>query len=221
MSAAPSESKRSSVHHLHVQEHAKFIVQHGWEIAASFGDAGAERNAALQSVALADVSWLGKLECKGPWAASIVRQPLAGATPCPVTPERLIWIVEPSSIHIVREALEGLRAGQPRCYLIDMSSVHASFELVGPHVSDVLCKVSLGALRRSARRSSRRWTGSGVCSSGTNGGCSFISSANSASISGSRCWTPAGSSTSVAWGWRPTRRHTSARSLDIKILPSA
>jgi glycine cleavage system aminomethyltransferase T len=38
--------------------------------------------------------------------------------------------------------LEGLRAGQPRCYLIDTSSVHASFELAGPHVSDVLCKLA-------------------------------------------------------------------------------
>jgi sarcosine oxidase, subunit alpha len=137
--------KRSSVHHLHVRDHATFIVQHGWELAASFGDAGAERNAALQSAALADISWLGKLECKGPWAASIVRQPLAGATACPVTPERLIWIVEPSSTHIVRDALEGLRAGRPRCYLLDVSSVYASFDLVGPRVVDVLCKVSAAA----------------------------------------------------------------------------
>ena len=87
--------KRSSVHHLHVHERAKFAVQHGWEIAASFGDAGAERHAALQAVALADVSWLGKLECKGPWAASLASQAVAGGIACPVTPERLLWIVEP------------------------------------------------------------------------------------------------------------------------------
>ena len=76
MSGAPV--KRSSVHHLHVHARAKFAVQHGWEIAASFGDAGAERDAALQAVALADVSWLGKLECKGPWAASLASQAVAG-----------------------------------------------------------------------------------------------------------------------------------------------
>jgi sarcosine oxidase, subunit alpha len=137
-----SPLKRSSVHHLHAREQAKFIVQHGWELAASFGDAGAERNAVLQSVALADVSWLGKLECKGPWAASIARQRLAGAMPCPVTPERLLWIIEPSSTNMVRGALEGLRGGQSRCYLLDVTSVYASFDLVGPRITDVLCKVS-------------------------------------------------------------------------------
>ena len=134
--------KRSSVHHLHVQERAKFAMQHGWEIAASFGDVGAERNAALQAVGLADVSWLGKLECKGPWAASLARQPVAGGIACPVTPERLLWIVEPSSIDSAKKTLESVRAGQPRCYLIDTSSVHASFELIGPHVSDVLSKLA-------------------------------------------------------------------------------
>jgi sarcosine oxidase subunit alpha len=134
--------KRSPVHHLHARDQPKFIVQHGWELVASFGDTGAERHAVVQSVALADVSWLGKLECKGPWAAGIARQRLAGATPCPVTPERLLWIVEPSSTHMVMDALESLRAGQPRCYLLDMSSVYASFDLIGPRVADVLCKVS-------------------------------------------------------------------------------
>jgi sarcosine oxidase subunit alpha len=134
--------KRSAVHHLHVHERARFAVQHGWEIAASFGDVGAERNAALQAVALADVSWLGKLECKGPWAASLASQPVAGGIACPVTPERLLWIVEPSSIDRAKKTLESVRAGQSRCYLIDTSSVHASFELRGPHVSDVLSKLA-------------------------------------------------------------------------------
>jgi len=140
MSSGPV--KRSSVHHLHVHERATFAAQHGWEIAASFGDAGAEKNAALHAVALADVSWLAKLECKGPWAASFATQTVAGGVACPVTPERLLWIVEPSSIESAKKTLEGLRAGQPRCYLIDTSSVHASFELAGPHVSDVLCKLA-------------------------------------------------------------------------------
>jgi glycine cleavage system aminomethyltransferase T len=59
-----------------------------------------------------------------------------------VTPERLLWIVEPSSLDSARKTLEGLRARQPRCYLIDTTSVHASFELAGPYVGDVLCKLA-------------------------------------------------------------------------------
>jgi sarcosine oxidase, subunit alpha len=145
MSAVPQNQgplKRSSVHHLHAHERAAFTVQHGWEIAASFGDVAAERSAAQQTVALADVSWLGKLECKGPWAASLSSRSVPGGVPCPVTPERLLWIVEPSMIDSARQALDNMRAGQSRCYLIDTSSVHASFELAGPHVSDVLCKLA-------------------------------------------------------------------------------
>jgi sarcosine oxidase subunit alpha len=140
MSAGPL--KRSSVHHLHAHERATFVVQHGWEIAASFGDAGVERSAALQAVALADVSWLGKLDCRGPWAASLASQSVAGGIACPVTPERLLWIVEPSSIDSARRTLDRGRVGKPRCYLIDTSSVYASFELAGPRVSDVLCKLA-------------------------------------------------------------------------------
>jgi sarcosine oxidase, subunit alpha len=145
MSVAPRNQgplKRSSIHHLHAHERATFTIQHGWEIAASFGDAAAETNAALHAVALADVSWLGTLECKGPWAASLETRSVPGGVPCPVTPERLVWIVEPSMIDSARQALENLRAAQSRCYLVDTTSVHASFELVGPHVSDVLCKLA-------------------------------------------------------------------------------
>ena len=145
MSAAPLDReplKRSSVHHLHAHERATFTVQHGWEIAASFGDAAAEQHAARQAVAVADVSWLGKLECKGPWAASLASERVTGAVPCPVTPERLLWIVEPPFIARARQTLDSMRAGQARWYVIDTSSVYASFELVGPHVNEVLCKVA-------------------------------------------------------------------------------
>ena len=145
MSAAtqnPTPLKRSSVHHLHAHERATFTVKHGWEIAASFGDGGAERRAAFEAVALADVSWLGKFECKGPWAASLAGRSVPGGVPCPVTPERLLWVVDPASVDSARQALENMRAGQSRCYLIDTSSVHASFELVGPHVNEVLCKLA-------------------------------------------------------------------------------
>lgn len=134
--------KRSAVHHLHVREHATFTSQHGWEIAASFGDPVAERATLLEGVGLADVSWLGKLECKGPWAATLTRQALGGATACPVTPERLLWVAQPALIDRVLDTLERARAGQPRCYLIDVSPVYASYDLVGPWVTDVLCKVS-------------------------------------------------------------------------------
>jgi glycine cleavage system aminomethyltransferase T len=134
--------KRSGLHHLHVRNRASFVTQYGWEIPSLFGDADAERAAAMEAVALVDVSWFGKLECKGPWGTSIARHSLPGAIACSVTPERLLWIVEPSSLEKVRDMLESWRAGQPRSYLIDVSSVYATFDLVGPAFEDVLSKVS-------------------------------------------------------------------------------
>jgi len=135
--------KRSSIHHLHAERRAKFVVQHGWEVPASFGDVNAERNAIARGVALGDVSWLGKLECKGPWVAGLAsRQPADGVVACPVTPTRLLYIVGPSSIDSGRDALESARAGQRESYLIDVSSVYASFDIMGPKTADMLSKIT-------------------------------------------------------------------------------
>jgi glycine cleavage system aminomethyltransferase T len=138
----PGPIKRSSVHHLHAGAGARFVVQHGWEIAASFGDPGGERDAADRGAALADVSWLGKLECKGAWVTGLASRQIPGAVACPITPTRLLWIVDPSSVDHARETLEHARAGQPRSYLIDTSSVYASFDAVGPNTPDVMCKLT-------------------------------------------------------------------------------
>jgi glycine cleavage system aminomethyltransferase T len=140
MTAGPV--KRSTVHHLHADARAKFVAQHGWEIAASFGDPGGERNAAESGCAIADVSWLGKLECKGRWVAALGTLQLPGAVACPITPARLIWVVDPAMAVQAAETLEKTRAGQPESYLIDVSSVYASFDLVGPRTADMLSKLT-------------------------------------------------------------------------------
>jgi glycine cleavage system aminomethyltransferase T len=134
--------KRSSVHHLHADGRTKFVVQHGWEIAASFGDLDGERKAAATGTALADVSWLGKLECKGAWVGGLGALRLPDAVACPITPARLIWIVKPEQLDRTREALEQTRAGHSKSYLIDVSSVYASFNLVGPGTADVMAKLT-------------------------------------------------------------------------------
>jgi glycine cleavage system aminomethyltransferase T len=134
--------KRSSVHYLLAEHNARFVTQHGWEVASTFGDAAAEKSAAAEGVAIADISWYGQIESKGPWAASVAAQAIAGAVVCPVTPERTMFVVEPQSIDAVRSKLESLAAGQPRAYVIDVSSVYGGFELIGPRYPDLLCKVS-------------------------------------------------------------------------------
>ena len=194
--------KRSSVHHLHVHERAKFAVQHGWEIAASFGDAGAEKNAALQAVALADVSWLGKLECKGPWAASLASQSarrrgcLPGDAGAPSVDCRTL-------VSRQRQEDAGGSACGAAAMLPDRHELGArQLRARGP-VRRATCSASSPRrVPRSEPRSSRRWVASGACSSAANAGCSCTSSASSASICGSRCWTPARSSAFARSAWR-------------------
>jgi len=134
--------KRSSVHHVQAHYHAQFAGRHGWEIAASYGDTALEKNAVQNSVALADVSWLGKLECKGDWVGSLEGQTIEGARFYKLIPSHAIWIVQPDRVDAVTEQLEKIRASKRRSYLINTSSNHASFELLGPKGADVLCKLS-------------------------------------------------------------------------------
>ena len=135
--------KRSALHYAQASHHhARFLQRHGWEIAASYGDVGRERDAVATAAGLVDVSWLGKLECRGDWVASLDAGTVAGAGFYRLVPTQALWIVQPDALPAAHAALESRRAGQKRSHLIDVSSLYASVELVGPHAPDVLCKLS-------------------------------------------------------------------------------
>ena len=107
--------KKSSVHHLFAKAGARMEIRHGWEIPLASDAAG-----------LTDVSWLGKLECKGDWVESLKGMAIEGARPYELAASRLLWIVQPEHIEKAALALEQARSGRPRSYLIDVSSVYAS-----------------------------------------------------------------------------------------------
>jgi glycine cleavage system aminomethyltransferase T len=137
-----SAVKRSSFHHLQAHARAQFARRHGWEIVASYGDVEAEKAAAREKAALADVSWLGKIECKGPWVPGLAERTVDGAHFYRLTGVHGIWIVRPDAVDAAARALEGFRAGQARSYLVEASAGWASVELLGPKAPDVLSKVS-------------------------------------------------------------------------------
>ena len=117
--------KRSSVHH--VQAHSRhggmqFASRHGWEIAASYGDAALEKGAIQNGAALADVSWLCKLECKGDWVAALEGQTIEGAVLRKLIASHAIWIVQPDRVDAAWEQLEKKRVGKARSYLINTRS---------------------------------------------------------------------------------------------------
>ena len=134
--------KRSSVHHVQQAHHARFVTKHGWEIAGSFGHVEMETTAARERVVLVDESWLGKLECKGDWVATLKGMGIPNAAYYQLIPTHGIWIVQPQGMIVAKQTLEAKRAAAPRSYLIDNSSYYASFRLVGPAAAEVLCKLS-------------------------------------------------------------------------------
>ncbi len=134
--------KRSSVHHVQAHHHARFVERNGWEIATSYGDVAAEKTAIQNGVALVDLGWLGKLECKGEWVASLESQPVEGATFKKLIPTHGMWIVQPEALDAAEKKLESALSGKSKSYLINSSSAYASFDLLGPKAADVLCKLS-------------------------------------------------------------------------------
>lgn len=134
--------KRSSVHHVQSHHHAQFTIRHGWEMAVSYGNPSIEKEAAQKSVALVDVSWLGKFECKGAWVSSLESETMKDASFYKLIPIHGIWIVQPDAIQATSEKLETKRSAFPRSYLINTSSAYASFSLLGPAAANVLSKLS-------------------------------------------------------------------------------
>jgi glycine cleavage system aminomethyltransferase T len=128
------------VHYLHAEHGAKFELRHEWEVTTSFGDPESERAAAHKAAVLVDVSSLGKLECQGKWVESLEKRKVEGAVLYPLVSTQAIWIVQPQALAAATRTLEAARSAGS--YLIDVSSVYASFELLGPRAPDVLSKLS-------------------------------------------------------------------------------
>jgi len=137
-----SPIKRSSVHHVQAHHHVQFASRQGWEIATAYGDVTLEKAAAQNGVALADVSWFGKLECKGDWVGALEGQPIEGAVFYKLIPSHAIWIIQPDRVDAVCNQLETIRTGKARSYLINTGSCYASFEVLGPKAADVFYKLS-------------------------------------------------------------------------------
>src|SRR5690349_24847659 len=57
--------RQTPLHHRHGQAGANLVDHHGWRVPAYFTWAQKEAEQLLQSVAVSDVSWMGKLDLKG------------------------------------------------------------------------------------------------------------------------------------------------------------
>ena len=127
----------------------------GWQVAAGFRSPDKEARQAQAGVALADASWLGKLEVQGRGFDPAGWQ-IAGATVWPLTANDVLVTCEPPDTPAVLQALqdrsvplslgerpgEGSNMAPSSLYVTDVTSVYAALVLAGPRSRAVLQRLT-------------------------------------------------------------------------------
>jgi heterotetrameric sarcosine oxidase gamma subunit len=154
---------RSPLHEPARQAGARFVVRHGWEVAASYSPVAAEIAACRASAGIADRSYIGKLELQGP--PELLRAVVTdrtGATLtqgvahddgvawwCPVSEDRALVLTTRAPVAELREGLE--RAlGEQGGTVVDVTAGFAAIALAGRRARDVLAPVTAIDLRPEA-----------------------------------------------------------------------
>lgn len=159
--------KRTALYHRHRALGARMGVAAGWECAESFGSVEEEVRRARSSVAVADLSPLGKLLVRGAGVGAWIARSggaaeVGGVVPwgdvpgtrlCRLTDEDALMLALPAETARVAEGLaeSGASEGGGSClHLVDLTSGRAGIGLVGPRSADLL--VNLTALDLSDER---------------------------------------------------------------------
>jgi sarcosine oxidase, subunit alpha len=137
--------KQTALFHTHRESGAAMIEHHGWQIASSFADPAHEAARARESVGLADVSWMSKLNLQGSGLKSALD----------LRPEASSWLLarrqflltcEPSAAGEVRRRLQQLQNGDAtspaNIYVTDVTSAYTQLMLTGPRSREVLSKLT-------------------------------------------------------------------------------
>jgi len=106
---------------------------HGWRTATVFSSEQEEAALVRQGAGLSDVSWMSKLDLKGP---SLNALPALGerARSWSLGPSHLLVTCDPDTFPAISSA-NGV-------WVTDVTSVFAQFLLAGPASRDVLCKLT-------------------------------------------------------------------------------
>jgi Aminomethyltransferase folate-binding domain len=143
-------------------EGANFTERAGWRVATDYGNPGAEVAACRDSVGVADVSHLGKLELQAEpgVAASIVAELTGGGALapgraklhedvwwCPMTMGRVLTVTPPERTAEVRDRLETAASTAPFASVIEMTAAYGSNALVGPLARETFARTMALDLR--------------------------------------------------------------------------
>jgi aminomethyltransferase len=155
-------TRRSPIDWAHREAGATIAERDGWSVVADYGSPDAELTACRESVGVADLSQLGKLELQGEAAAlaGIVAGQAGGAALelgraalhegvwwCPVTARRVLVVTPPEATSALRERLEAAGSGAAFVSLIELTGAHGSNAIVGPLAREAFARATAADLR--------------------------------------------------------------------------
>ncbi len=156
MTTAATVVRYTPVHHWHARHGARFADSGGWQVPVAYVGAGREAAAARSGLAVADVSAFAKVSLLGPGVGAAART-LAGDGPaakprglaalagmtlaCRLTDDHLLLLAATTGM----AGLDTLLVDFPpeaRLVRNDATTAYAGFCLVGPHVEELLRRLT-------------------------------------------------------------------------------
>lgn len=141
---------------------ANFAERAGWRVVTDYGNPGDELVACRESVGVADLSFLGKLELQADpgIVSSIVAELTDGGALapaqaklhqevwwCPLTLGRVLVVTPPERTAELRESIQAAVSAAPFASLIEMTAAYGSNALVGPLARETFARTMALDLR--------------------------------------------------------------------------
>jgi heterotetrameric sarcosine oxidase gamma subunit len=156
---------RSPLHHWHAAHGAHFAERDGWQVVTRYTDARAEAEAARSGVGVADISAFAKISLRGAGVPDLVRAlapdgpamkphgvaafPSGEALVCRLTDDHLLVLGAAPEGAALRQQLARLGEGR-QVVQTDATSAYAGFWMLGPHVEEVLRRLTQLDVRPAA-----------------------------------------------------------------------
>ena len=129
------------------EQGANFAERAGWRVVTDYGDPVRETAACTETVGVADVSHLGKLELQAEVgvASAIVAELTGGGAValgraqlhdevwwCPMTMSRILAVTPPERTPEIRDRLEAAASAAPFASVVEMTAAYGSNMVTGP-----------------------------------------------------------------------------------------
>jgi heterotetrameric sarcosine oxidase gamma subunit len=152
LSPAGGATARSPMERQALAAGAELRRRDGWNVAARFDGADAERERCRSTVGFADLSHLGKVEVQAePGALEAIAARTGGAWWCRYTAGRALALCEPGDLPALRERLADAAADEDGLTsVVDVSAVFAALAVEGPLARELFARFTALDLRDSA-----------------------------------------------------------------------